>query len=36
MLVYEILAFEMYIERISGVFWSPIQVWNFKASLASF
>ena len=23
MLVYEILAFEMWIERISGVFWSP-------------
>ena len=36
MLVYEILAFEMYIERKSGVFWSLIQAWNFKASLASF
>ena len=35
MLVHEILAFEMWIELISGVFSSPIQAWTVKASLAA-
>ena len=35
MLVHEILAFEVRIERIFEVFSSPIQAWNFQAFLAA-
>ena len=35
MLVHEILAFEVRIERIFEVFSSLIQAWNFQAFLAA-
>ena len=35
MLIHEILAFEVRIERVFEVFSSPIQAWNFQAFLAA-
>jgi len=35
MLVHEILAIEIGIERIFEVFSSPVQAWDFQAFLAS-
>ena len=36
MLVHEILVFEKRIERVFEVVSSPVQAWDFQASLAGF